>query len=458
MSEKKISNNSVDWKIDSWRKFPIKQQPNYLDKLLLKQTENQLKLFPPLVSYDEIEKLKKELAMVSRGEAFLLQGGDCAESFAEFSHDNLKSFFRTIMQMTIALIYGLKKPVVKIGRIAGQYAKPRSQDSETIDNKTLPSYRGDIVNKIDFDENSRNADPQRLIESYFYSASSLNYLRSLALGGYGNLIKVNQWNNEFAHSLKSKQDTEVIIDKINDILGFVNSCGLDIKTLPEFTTTNFFTSHEALLLNYEECFTKFSNDYQKFYNLSAHFLWIGDRTRNLDEAHLEFTRGIANPIGFKVGPSMTSEELIKIIEILNPQNEEGKITLISRMGADKIEKLLPPLINATMKAKKSVIWSCDPMHGNTIKASNNYKTRHFDSILKEISLFFKIHQELGSYAGGIHFEMTGQDVTECLGGNQQISEINLQDRYNTHCDPRLNASQSVELAFLIAKDLANKYS
>lgn len=441
------------WTPNSWRNLPIKQQPTYQNQDLLRKVENDLANFPPLVSIDEIEKLKMELAAVANGEAFLLQGGDCAESFNEFSHDNLKSFFRTIMQMTIALMYGLEKPIVKVGRIAGQYAKPRSQDDETIGEVTLPAYRGDIINSIEFEKNARVSDPKRLIESYFYSAASLNYLRSLALGGYGNLQKVNQWNEEFAHSLKSKKSTEEVISKVNEILKFMKACGLDSKNLPQLTTASFFTSHEALLLNYEQAFVRQNSSSGKFYNLNSHMLWIGDRTRDPVGAHVEFMRGISNPIAFKVGPSISKDNLLQLLEILNPKNEAGRITLISRMGKDKVGEFLPPLVEAVKAAGQKVVWSCDPMHGNTIKSSNGYKTRKFDDILSEIKFFFAIHKACGTYAGGVHFEMTGQDVTECLGGNQQISEINLSDRYHTHCDPRLNSSQSVELAFMIAKDL-----
>lgn len=447
---------SKNWTVNSWRDFPIKQQPTYENQANLKKVETELANYPPLVSFDEIEKLKSELALVANGKAFLLQGGDCAESFTEFSHDNLRNFFRTIMQMTIALMYGLEKPIVKVGRIAGQYAKPRSQNDETIDGVTLPAYRGDIINAIEFNKDSRFADPNRLAESYFYSAASLNYLRSLALGGYGNLEKVNKWNEEFAHSLNSKKSTEKVIEKVNETLKFMRACGLDSKSLPQLTTASFFTSHEALLLNYEQAFTRKNKDTKKFYDLSAHMLWIGDRTRNPSEAHVEFMRGISNPIAFKVGPSISQDDLLKLLDILNPENEAGRITLISRMGAGGVEKSLPPLVKAVKDAGRSVVWSCDPMHGNTIKSSNGYKTRKFDDILSEIKSFFQIHKQLGTYAGGVHFEMTGQDVTECLGGNQQISELNLSDRYHTHCDPRLNSSQSVELAFTIAQDLAKE--
>jgi len=442
------------WNVDSWRNFPIKQQPQYPDSSELQAVENQLAKFPPLVSIDEIEKLKAELSQVSKGEAFLLQGGDCAESFVEFSHANLKNYFRTIMQMTIALMYGLKKPVVKVGRIAGQYAKPRSQGEEIIDGRALPAYRGDIVNGIEFEETARKSDPNRLIEAYFYSSASLNYLRSLALGGYGNLDKVNKWIEEFSHNFTHKNNIEEVTSKITEILSFMKSCGIDYKSMPQFTTASFYTSHEALLLNYEQAFTRFSKDYQKFYDLSAHLLWIGDRTRSVGEAHTEFMRGIANPIAFKVGPSISADELLKLLDVLNPNNEAGRITLISRMGKDKIHELLPPLVKAVKANQNSVVWACDPMHGNTIKTSNGYKTRKFEDILSEVKSFFQIHHNHDSIAGGVHFELTGQDVTECLGGNQQISEINLSDRYHTHCDPRLNSSQSIEMAFTIAYELA----
>lgn len=442
------------WTKDSWRSLPIKQQPTYSNPELLTKIEQKISAYPPLVSFDEIDDLKNQLANVANGKAFLLQGGDCAESFAEFSHSNLQGFFRTIMQMTIALMHGTKKPVVKVGRIAGQYAKPRSDDNEIKNNITLPSYRGDIINAIEFEQDARISDPLRLIDAYFHSAASLNYLRSLAQGGYGNLEKISQWNEKFAHSLKSKKNTEEVISKIKDSLNFINACGLDYKLIPQLTTASFFTSHEALLLNYQQCFIQKHGDNSKYYDLSSHMLWIGDRTRNPKEAHVEYMRGISNPIAFKVGPSITQDDLLSLIDILNPKNEAGRLTLICRMGHDKVEKLLPPLIKAVKNEGKKVVWSCDPMHGNTFKSNNGIKTRKFDDILNEIKSFFAIHNSIGTYAGGIHFEMTGQDVTECLGGNQEISEIDLKNRYHTHCDPRLNSSQSVELAFMIAQDLA----
>lgn len=444
---------SKNWSIDSWRNFPIKQQPIYEDQSELKKVENILREFPELVSFDEIEELKKDLAKVANGEAFLLQGGDCAESFAEFNYQNVKSYFQTILQMTIALMYGMEKPVVKIGRIAGQYAKPRSDDIETIDGVSLPSYRGDIVNGIEFTAAARKCDPQRLIKAYFQSAATLNYIRTLALGGYSSLKNVNKWNEKFASSVEQNEHIQHIIDSINNAISFVESCGLNPQDFLPLNSAKFFTSHEALLLNYEQQFTRRIPDTGKYYDLSAHLLWIGDRTRGLDSAHVEFMRGIENPIAFKVGPSMNPDDLIKLLDVLNPQNVAGRITLISRMGATKVEELLPPLAKKVKDEGRSVIWSCDPMHGNTVKSSTGYKTRKFEDILSEIKSFLKVHKSIGTYAGGIHFEMTGQDVTECLGGNQKISELDLQTRYHTHCDPRLNSSQSLELAFLIASEL-----
>ncbi|MES2677546.1 MAG: 3-deoxy-7-phosphoheptulonate synthase class II [Pseudomonadota bacterium] len=442
-----------NWSINSWQNLPIKQQPIYNDKAELKKVENELRQFPDLVSFDEVDELKADLAKVAKGEAFLLQGGDCAESFAEFNHANIKGYFRTILQMTIALMYGLKKPVVKVGRIAGQYAKPRSDDFETINGVSLPSYRGDIINGIEFNEASRRCDPQRLIKSYFHSAATLNYIRSLALGGYASLKNVNSWNEEFASSLTHKGNIEEIISSVNQALSFIESCGLNSKEFLQLNSAKFYTSHEALLLNYEQQFTRNLAGSDKYYDLSAHLLWIGDRTRGVNDAHVEFMRGIENPVAFKVGPSISEYDLIKLLDILNPKNEAGKITLIARMGASKVESLLPKLVEKVKSEGRQVIWSCDPMHGNTVKSSTGYKTRKFDDILSEIKSFLQIHKSIGTYAGGIHFEMTGQDVTECLGGNQEISELDLQNRYHTHCDPRLNSSQSLELAFLIAQEL-----
>lgn len=445
--------NSTPWTIDSWRDFPIKQQPNYKDADALKTVENTLKGMPSLASAEESRRLKRELADAAYGKAFLLQGGDCAESFAEFSEDNLRNFFKVLLQMTMALMYGASCPVVKVGRIAGQFAKPRSDDMEKQGGVELPSYRGDMVNGMEFDEVSRLPDPERLLRAYSQGAATLNFLRTLARGGYSSLGQINQWNAEFLESTAQAKRFGELIARINECIGFIHACRLPLDNVKEFAEASFFTSHEALLLNYESNLTRRDESDGKWYAGSAHMLWVGDRTRDLDGAHIEYLRGIANPIGMKVGPSMDPANLIKIIDTLNPENEAGRLTLISRMGSGKISQHLPQLIRAVQEAGKTVVWSCDPMHGNTIKSPNGYKTRKFTDILSEVRQFFAIHKDEGSFAGGVHFEMTGQDVTECLGGAQAISELNLSDRYHTHCDPRLNGSQSLELAFLIAETL-----
>jgi len=444
---------ATSWDPDSWRSLPIKQQPDYKNLGQLKTVEQSLRELPPLASPNESRNLKRELADVAAGKAFLLQGGDCAESFAEFSEENLRSFFRVLLQMTMALMYGAGCPVVKVGRIAGQFAKPRSDPFEKKDGVSLPAYRGDMVNGMEFEETQRNPDPERLLRAYYQGAATLNYLRTLARGGYAALNRINQWNMEFAQSSAQGKRFAELIDRINECINFIRACRLPIDEVEQFAEASFFTSHEALLLGYESSLTRFSHTDEKHYACSAHMLWIGDRTRAPDEAHVEFMRGIANPIGMKVGPSMTVDNLLKLTDILNPENEPGRLTLISRMGGTKIGETLPPLVRAIKENGKSVVWACDPMHGNTIKSPNGYKTRKFTDILAEVRQFFAIHKAEGTFAGGVHFEMTGQDVTECLGGAQAISETNLSTRYHTHCDPRLNASQSLELAFLIAETL-----
>jgi 3-deoxy-7-phosphoheptulonate synthase len=441
------------WNKSNWRKLPIKQQPIYQDKNKLKEVEEKLSKYPILVYFDEITKLQDHLKKVCKGEAFLLQGGDCAESFAEFTEENLTNYFKVILQMTVALMYGASKPVVKIGRIAGQFAKPRSSDFEVIDGNEIASYRGDMVNSIEADEELRIPNPNNLLEAYSQSAATLNFLRTLASGGFASLENVYEWIDDSTDLVKKNPQLKEIIKEIKQSSEFFNACGVDLKTSQDYNTADFFTSHEALLLNYEESLTRLNPLDKKYYNCSAHMLWIGDRTRSLDEAHIEYIRGIANPIAFKVSPTMKKKELVKILKTLNPNNEEGRITIISRMGADKIDDYLPDLIKEVKKSGQNVIWSCDPMHGNTETSSLGHKTRRFDNILKEVTKFFAIHRKLGTYAGGIHIEMTGQNVTECLGGAQEISETDLNSRYHTHCDPRLNASQSVELAFLISQEL-----
>lgn len=450
---KKQENSPAAWSVDGWRQFPIQQQPDYQDLEKLQAVERQLAGCPPLATPTEAISLKKELARVAEGKAFLLQGGDCAESFLEFKEQHLRSFFRVLLQMTVALMYGASSPVVKVGRIAGQFAKPRSAAMEKQGNEELPSYRGDMVNAMDFEAEGRMPDPERLLKAYSQSAATLNYLRSLARGGFASLNHISQWNMDFVAGSAQGKRFHILVERINECIRFIEACGLDLDRIEELSEASFYTSHEALLLGYEQALTRRNPEDGKWYDGSAHMLWIGDRTRNPDEAHVEFLRGIANPIGCKVGPSMTQDDLLRLTDKLNPDNEAGRLIFISRMGVGRVGELLPPLVRTIKKEGRSVIWSCDPMHGNTIKSPNGYKTRKFTDILSEVRQFFAVHQAEGTYAGGVHFEMTGQDVTECLGGAQAISEIDLSNRYHTHCDPRLNASQSLELAFLIAEEL-----
>ena len=442
-----------NWSKDSWRSKPILQVPEYDDLDQLKKVESRLTSYPPLVFAGEARRLKENLAKVSRGEAFLLQGGDCAESFAEHNPDNIRDTFRVILQMAIVLTFGAGCPVIKVGRIAGQFAKPRSAPLEKQGEIELPSYRGDIINNIEFVEDLRIPDPERQIMAYRQSASTLNLLRAFAQGGYANLDHVHKWNMGFVKESKQGEQYEQVANRISETLGFMDAVGINSDTTPELRSVDFYTSHESLLLGYEECLTRVDSTSGDWYDTSAHMLWIGDRTRQPDGAHIEFVRGINNPIGMKCGPSLDPDELLKLIDIINPSNEEGRLTLITRYGANNLDDHLPKLIKAVEKEGKKVVWSCDPMHGNTIKASNGYKTRPLDSILTEVKQFIDIHESEGTYAGGVHIEMTGQNVTECLGGTQQISEEDLTDRYHTHCDPRLNANQALDLAFLISERL-----
>ncbi len=444
----------MSWNPGSWRDFPIKQQPQYKDYARLKEIEEELKSYPPLIFAGEARDLKEKLAKVSKGEAFLLQGGDCAESFANFNAANIRNLFKVLLQMNMVLMYSSGKPIVKIGRIAGQYAKPRSSDFEEIEGVKLPSYRGDIVNDIDFTPEAREAKPQKLLEAYYKSAATLNLLRAFARGGFASLDKVHKWTVDFVRDKALGERFEELADKITESLKFMEACGIDIKNTPQLNQTALYTSHEALLLNYEEALTRKDSFTGEWYDCSAHFLWIGDRTRDLDGAHVEFFRGIKNPIGVKVGPSMRKDELLALIDRLNPENEEGRLTLIVRMGAEKIEEIFPPLLRAVKDAGKRVIWSCDPMHGNTYKTDSGLKTRDFEKILKEVKSFFQIHKSEGTYAGGIHLEMTGSNVTECTGSiSSSITREGLKSRYHTQCDPRLNADQALELSFMIAETL-----
>ena len=442
-----------NWSPEDWRNLPILQQPNWPDVVRLEETESRLRDSPPLVFAGEARNLRAKLAEACEGRAFLLQGGDCAESFAEFHADNIRDTFRVLLQMAVVLTFGAKCPVVKVGRLAGQFAKPRSADTETIDGVTLPAYRGDMINGMEFEDASRAPDPDRLVQAYSQSAATLNLLRAFAQGGYADLHEVQRWNLGFVAQSPLGERYKDLADRLTESLDFMAACGLTSETTPQIRETEFYTSHEALILGYEQALTRIDSTSGNWYACSAHMLWIGDRTRQPDGAHVEFLRGVHNPIGLKAGPSLEPDDLIRLMDVLNPNNEPGRLTIIARMGADKVEDALPPLIRAVESEGRKVLWTCDPMHGNTIKSSNGYKTRVFDNILSEVSGFFTVHHTEGSRPGGVHFEMTGQDVTECLGGAQAITEELLSNRYHTHCDPRLNASQALELAFLIAERL-----
>mgnify|MGYP001416786782 FL=1 len=440
------------WTLNSWKNYPAKHLPEYQDQKELDLVLSKIKNYPPLVFAGESRSLKKALAQVVEGKAFLLQGGDCAESFAEFNPNNIRDTFKAILQMALVLTHSASLPVIKVGRIAGQFSKPRSSPNETKDGKTLPSYLGDNINGMEFTESARIPDPKRLFRAYSQSASTLNLIRAFSQGGFADLRQVHLWNLGFINE-KTKGKYKEIEEKISDALSFMEACGINPDTNRRLRTVNFYTSHEALLLPFEEAMTRIDSTTGEFHDTSAHFVWIGDRTRQPDGAHVEFCKGIKNPIGLKCGPSLKPDELINLCNILNPENEPGRLTLISRFGHDSADKFLPKLIKTIQKEGLKVVWSCDPMHGNTIKAATGFKTRPFDNVLKEVKDVFAIHQAEGTYAGGLHVEMTGQDVTECTGGAQKISDDDLQNRYRTHCDPRLNASQALELAFLISEEI-----
>jgi len=442
-----------EWTPDSWKSRAAIQQPEYPDQQTLGEVEQELGNYPPLVFAGEARNLKAQLAEVANGKGFLLQGGDCAESFAEFHPNNIRDTFRVLLQMAVVLTYAASCPVVKVGRLAGQFAKPRSTNTETVDGVELPSYRGDIINSIKFDAESRVPDPKRMLRAYSQSAATLNLLRAFAQGGYANLVSVHRWNLDFVNSSSAGEKYQELADRIGEALSFMEACGLNPGDVRQLQGTDFYTSHEALLLGYEQALTRVDSTSGDWYDTSAHMLWVGDRTRATDGAHLEFLRGIGNPVASKVGPTTDPDDLIRLIDILNPQNEAGKLTLISRFGADKVQDYLPRLLRRVKEEGRTVVWSCDPMHGNTVKASGGLKTRPFDRVLKEVRQVFACHKAEGTYAGGIHLELTGQDVTECTGGAIDVTEESLSSRYHTHCDPRLNASQALELAFLVAEGL-----
>ncbi|HEX6143674.1 MAG TPA: 3-deoxy-7-phosphoheptulonate synthase class II [Geminicoccaceae bacterium] len=442
-----------NWSPDSWRRKPVLQIPDYPDAEALRRVEKRLSTFPPLVFAGEARRLQERLAEVAAGRAFLLQGGDCAESFAEFHPDNIRDTLRVLLQMAVVLTYGAALPVVKVGRMAGQFAKPRSTPMENNGGIELPSYRGDIVNALEFDEEGRTPDPERQIQAYMHAAATLNLLRAFTDGGYAALNRVHSWMLGFVDRSPQGERYRDMADRITESLAFMEACGVTDATTPEIKRTDLYTSHEALLLGFEQAMTRIDSTSGLWYDTSAHMVWVGERTRDPEGAHVEFCRGIANPLGIKAGPNIGADDLLRLIASLNPANDPGRLTVITRMGHDQIERRLPALIRAVQREGRHVVWCCDPMHGNTIKSSTGYKTRPFDRILAEVQGFFAVHKAEGTHGGGVHFELTGQEVTECTGGAQAITDDHLSSRYHTHCDPRLNASQALELAFLIAEAL-----
>ena len=446
----------MSWTPESWRAKPARHIPeDYPDLDHLAEVEARLRASPPLVFAGEARRLKADLAKVSRGEAFLLQGGDCAESFKEFSADNIRDTLRVMLQMAVVLTFGAAKPIVKVGRLAGQFGKPRSSPVETIDGVTLPSYRGDNINAMAFTKEARTPDPERLIQAYSQSAATLNLVRAFTQGGYADLSNVHAWMLGFVDRSPLGAQYQAVADRISEAITFMKACGVTSESVPQLAKVDVYTSHEALLLGFEQAMTRVDSTSGDWYDTSGHMLWIGHRTRHLDEAHVEFCRGIKNPLGVKCGPGMEPDELVRLLETLNPDDEAGRMTLIARFGADGVEDGLAPLVRAVQASGRSVVWSCDPMHGNTLKASTGFKTRPVDHILSEVRQFVDVITSEGAYPGGVHFEMTGQNVTECIGGAQAISEEDLSSRYHTHCDPRLNGEQALELAFLVAEKLSD---
>ena len=446
------------WNKDSWRDYNILQQPVYPHITKLRECEDKLSKLPPLVFAGEVRNLKDELAKVTQGHGFLLQGGDCAESFANFNAVNIRDMFKIILQMAIVLTFAGGCPVVKVGRVAGQFAKPRSSDYEEINGVKLPSYRGDVINGFEFNESARVPDPKRMIDAYYQSASTLNLLRAFSRGGLANLHEVHRWNLGFVKRSELDEKFEKLASELTNALKFMEACGVTTSNTPTLSETKLYTSHEALLLPYEEALTRVDSLSGDWYDCSAHMLWIGERTRGVDDAHVHFLSGVKNPIGCKIGPNATADDVIKLANKLNPNNENGRLNIIIRMGADKIESRLPNILKDIKSEGLNILWSIDPMHGNTVKASNGYKTREFDNVLREVKSFFDIHNACGTIPGGVHLEMTGQDVTECTGGAFKVTQEALASRYETQCDPRLNADQALELAFLIADEVKKSRS
>ncbi|WP_374569906.1 class II 3-deoxy-7-phosphoheptulonate synthase [Phenylobacterium sp.] len=448
---------SEHWTPASWRAKPAQHIPtDYPDPSALAMVEDTLRAMPPLVFAGEARRLKSLLGDVAAGKAFLLQGGDCAESFKEFHADNIRDTFRLILQMAVVLTFAGGKPVVKVGRMAGQFAKPRSSATETINGVTLPSYRGDIINGMEFTPQARTPDPNRLLQAYAQSSATLNLLRAFAGGGYADLYNIHRWTLGFVNDSPQGARYRELSEKISEALTFMAAIGVTPETQPDLHRVEFFTSHEALLLGFEEAMTRVDSTSGEWYDTSAHLVWIGERTRQLDGAHVEYCRGVKNPIGLKCGPTMEPDDLLRLVDALNPKNEPGRLTLYGRFGHDKIADRLPRLMRATKAGGRSVVWATDPMHGNTLTAANGYKTRPFDRILSEVKSFIEVAKAEGVHPGGVHLEMTGKNVTECLGGARALTEGDLADRYHTHCDPRLNGEQALELAFLVAEKLKDE--
>ena len=443
----------TEWSKSDWRAKPRIQMPEYEDAEMLGLVERQLAQYPPLVFAGEARRLKAHLAAAGRGDAFLLQGGDCAESFEQFSADAIRDTFKVMLQMAMVLTYGAKVPVIKVGRMAGQFAKPRSAPTEVQNGVELPSYRGDIINELAFTPEARVPNPQKMLQAYTQAAATLNLLRAFSTGGFADMHRVHSWTLGYTDADEMQRYAQ-IANRIQDTIDFMAAAGIDSETTHEFSSVEFYTSHEALLLEYEEALTRLDSTSGQWLAGSGHMIWIGDRTRQPDGAHVAFARGVQNPLGLKCGPSMEVSDLKRLMATLNPENEPGRLTLIARFGAGKVGDHLPKLINAVREEGAEVVWVCDAMHGNTIKSTSGYKTRPFESVLREVREFFSVHKAEGTIPGGVHFEMTGQDVTECTGGVRAVSDEDLSDRYHTACDPRLNASQSLELAFLVAEELS----
>lgn len=443
--------SNPDWSPKSWQNFKVAQPPNFEEEELETATKK-IESFSPLVFAGEVRSLHEQLAKACQGQGFLLMGGDCAEAFNEFNVDHVRDTFRVILQMSLVLTFGAAMPIIKVGRMAGQFAKPRSEPDEVKDGVSLPSYRGDIINREEFTEEARRHNPENMVQAYHQSAQTLNILRAFSTGGYADISRLHAWNLDFVEQTDEGSRYRKFATKVDESLRFMKAIGVDTSSAA-FTKTDFYTAHECLLLPYEQALTREDSTTGRWYDCSAHMLWVGERTRQLDGAHLEFVRGVGNPLGVKISDKCSPEELIRIIDTMNPQNIPGRLTIIVRMGAEKLRKNLPGLIRAVQREGKSVLWISDPVHGNTRKTEGGFKTRDFDNIRAELRAFFDVHDEMGSHPGGVHLEMTGEDVTECVGGLSDVTEETLKKRYQTYCDPRLNGAQALELAFLIAERL-----